>query len=421
MTLSSQGVKKARIYFKPNSTVVDFSYMSNKEALKLFDNMFSEENISKVTGVYIISYSSPSEGYNNLSMLRSKFTRGCIRWKFPLAKTVNISMNDGKIDWNTMLKYMKKSKMTSRLKLIENTIRYKTASDVEAVIKFLDNGKTYRYIRNNVYPYMRAADVEISYVDDEEAFKDVSTRAKDKLGYVHYKTLFNKLDSKPIIDNYMRESINELSKKNNAQKFIDAGLIDDEEAPDLNSIKWAIIGYRQVVAVKTNMLYNAVTAPNIEYETILNNRWSLAIEGIGSAWDYNASNKLHIMAGFLELRYALGVRRPERRLEGFYLGVYVGYADMDICYKSKGYRGNIIIPEGFSVGYSHRISRHIALEYSIGCSYIIGDINKYDIVKVGNEDNNYIEIPRKSSDVNRISVTKAKVSISWIPRFLNRR
>ena len=54
----------------------------------------------------------------------------------------------------------------------------------------------------------------------------------------------------------------------------------------------------QVVAVKTNVLYDAITTPNIGAEVAFNKHWSVEASGYYNGWTFSSDNMISTL--FLE-------------------------------------------------------------------------------------------------------------------------
>lgn len=120
------------------------------------------------------------------------------------------------------------------------------------------------------------------------------------------------------------------------------------------------IDHSRPVAVKTNLLFCAVAAPNIQLELPLGRtgRWSMEAEVVDAwwIWNHNAHAEQIVNVG-LELRYYLGDRLKHHTLDGWHTGLAVAGGLYDIEWKkSDGYQGEYLNTY-LNLGYQHRFGR----------------------------------------------------------------
>lgn len=126
-------------------------------------------------------------------------------------------------------------------------------------------------------------------------------------------------------------------------------------------------------AIKSNLLFWGVIAPNISVEIPLGwrNRWSLEWEYDHPwfIWSQN-SHASQILNMSLELRLYLGNRDYHRWLDGWHIGVAFGGGKYDWEWKQhEGWQGEFINPY-FNFGYQHRWGKHWAVDAGMGIGVI---------------------------------------------------
>ena len=169
---------------------------------------------------------------------------------------------------------------------------------------------------------------------------------------------------------------------------------------------------RTLIALKTNLLFDAALMPNIEIELPLANRWSLSGEYMFPWWTSDDNSRaLQILSGSIEGRYWLGNRAHRERLSGHFLGLYAGGGKYDIENKGKGYQGEFYIASGLSYGYATRLNRSLNLELSLGIGYLVTEYRRYK-----GEENNDLLVWQYDGRYTWIGPTKAKVSLVWVLR-----
>ena len=109
----------------------------------------------------------------------------------------------------------------------------------------------------------------------------------------------------------------------------------------------------QVVAVKTNVLYDAITTPNIGAEVAFNKHWSVEASGYYNGWTFSSDKSFKHWMIQPEARYWI-----HERFNGHFFGVHAQYIDYDFAglkllygmEKKNSYNGNAY-GGGISYGY----------------------------------------------------------------------
>lgn len=163
-----------------------------------------------------------------------------------------------------------------------------------------------------------------------------------------------------------------------------------------------------VLALKNNLLYDLALAPNIEIEIPVGKRWSVNLE-YKSPWWSNSSKEIcyQLISGGIESRYWLGNRELHHRLNGHFFGLYAEGGIYDFQFKGNGYQGKYYGAAGFTYGYSTSVSRHLALEFSLGIGYLTTEYQKYTPYEGS-------LVWMSSGNYTFIGPTKAKISLVWV-------
>lgn len=174
---------------------------------------------------------------------------------------------------------------------------------------------------------------------------------------------------------------------------------------------------RPLLALKTNLLFDAALMPNVEIEVPVGKRWSVNGEYAFPWWQFDRGKYcMQVLMGGLEGRYWLGSRksREDREvLTGHFLGLYAGGGKYDLQWGEKGYQGEFFIAAGVSYGWATRIARHLHLEFSIGIGLLRTDYRHYHA-----RDNYQTLLWQENGKYTWFGPTKAKISLVWL---LNRR
>ena len=161
------------------------------------------------------------------------------------------------------------------------------------------------------------------------------------------------------------------------------------------------------MALKTNLLYDALVVPNIGLEVYLGRGWSVA-GNWAYTWLKNDSRyRFHrIYGGDLEARRWLGYGR--KPLTGHHMGVYALLLTYDLEWGGKGYLGDRwSYGGGIAYGYSAPIGRRLNLDFTVGIGYLGGEYHEY-IPK----DGHYVW--RATKKRRWFGPTKAEVSLVWL-------
>ena len=165
-----------------------------------------------------------------------------------------------------------------------------------------------------------------------------------------------------------------------------------------------------MLALKTNLLFDAALMPNVEVEVPLGKRWSLDGELMFPWWKLKGDKYcLQILMGGLEGRYWLGQRERYDVLTGHFLGLYAGGGKYDLQWKRDGYQGEFFIAAGISYGYAHRIARNLRLEYNIGVGLLRTDYRYYHA-----RDNYQTLLWQENGRYTWLGPTKLKISLVWL-------
>lgn len=128
----------------------------------------------------------------------------------------------------------------------------------------------------------------------------------------------------------------------------------------------------QVVAVKTNVLYDATTTFNLGAEVAFNKHFSLDVSGNYNPWTFADDKSIKHWMVQPEVRYWL-----HERFNGHFFGVHGLYSDYDVAGKSilnvmksdYSYDGNAY-GGGVSYGYQLYLSPRWNIEFTAGIGYV---------------------------------------------------
>ena len=157
------------------------------------------------------------------------------------------------------------------------------------------------------------------------------------------------------------------------------------------------------MALKTNLVYDVLLAPDLEVEYRINDRWSVAIEGTMAWWHNNGKHKYYQLAVISpEVRYWFKTKKP---WHGHYIGLFGGQGWYDLENGGRGYRGEGQMA-ALSYGYMFPVSKHLSFDAEIGVGYMHTRFQEYLPI-----DGHYVY--QQTSKINYFGPLKVKFSLVW--------
>lgn len=330
-----------KIHFRWDKSELDKSYLTNGENLQRLDSLLSVGAAEQIDTIRIVAYASP-EGtpeYNQrLSERRAATICRYLETTYPELSRVAVVADARGENWEGFYEMAKAdAKLPMREKVLE--ILKAPISDIQrqAQIERLDGGRLYRnYILPNYYRYLRnAASLLIIYTPEVVAEVEVVEEVKPPRKTVEI----------PIVD-----------------------IVYPKPQPE------AEVKCSYPIALRTNLLYDAMGAVNAGIEIPIKEHFSLILDGAYSYWRSNNLYALQTLEYGTELRYWFGVsdKRKSRNenwskpLKGWNVGVYGRYWQRYDVQAIEGYQGDGSWSAGLTAGYAFPISKQLSLEASIG-------------------------------------------------------
>lgn len=120
-------------------------------------------------------------------------------------------------------------------------------------------------------------------------------------------------------------------------------------------------------ALKTNLLGIPILDPNVEFEWMFVDRWSLALEWQGAWYAKDYPHKVYRISTVIPEARFWAIYKE--RWHGMYVGLFGGAGRYDLCNGKKGHKGELAMG-GLSVGYMWPLNPDISLDTSIGLGYM---------------------------------------------------
>jgi hypothetical protein len=242
----------------------------------------------------------------------------------------------------------------------------------------LDGGYTYTWIIRNHMPRLRVATWICVYVQKPDFVAPVIEDYKPDLGTIRIDTLpLPELLPMPVME------------KRKSTMF----------------------------ALKTNLLYDAVTALNAEVEVPIGKRFSVMVEDVFPWWKAGPNgNKycLQMWTMSIEPRWWFYRKGMNDRLQGHFVAPYVMSGkydlqwDTSICYRGYGWSA------GLTYGYSMPLCKWLNMEFSMSIGYLNASYQHY---QPSADYEQLFKDPDNAGRMTYVGPTKVKVSLVVPIRF----
>ena len=363
------------VHFRWDRSVLDTMYMGNNRVFEQMAQQIDSIGSENINSVTIVSQSSP-EGplyhNNNLSKRRAATMRTYMERKHPEIEPILEVTPDGE-SWEQLRQYvandtyLKEESKQRILNIIDDN-----STSLEIKKRRMSKDKAYRYLYKTYYPRIRNSRIEIIYNN------------------YYYRLLPLELPAPSAPE-----------------------MVSVELQPTRSTTYRPMVQLRDtlIIAAKTNLLYDAVTALNFEVEVPIGNHWSVAVEDVFPWWETGNKYCFQMWEMGAEARYWFGDNEYKRdKLRGHFLGAYAMSAMFDfqndhkICYQGEYWS------TGLTYGYAIELSRHLNMEFSISLGWLSSSYRHYYPA------DDYELLWRDKSKVGRIGYfgpTKLKVALVY--------
>lgn len=339
-----------RMDFRWDSSVIDEEYRNNRAIFTSLDKTIKSLDIESIDSVVIVAKASPEgvlEHNNALARRRANAMRRYVSDRYPKLAPLLKVRGEGE-SWEELRSCVVSDGVMSQqekqrvLRILDNeTISIGTRK------WRLERDARYGYLYRTYYPILRNSTLLVIYVDGEPVM--------------------------PIALN------NPLTPEMRPRKLALATVepvvvpVRDAEAP-------AIRRDTVLFALKTNMLYDALTVLNAELEVPISRHFSVAVEYLFPWWERNNKYCLQYLELGVEGRYWFRNNvHKANRLGGHFLGLYGMSAMYDIQNDyDPAYQGELW-STGLTYGYAMRVGKQkrISLEFSLSVGYLSTGYRNY--------------------------------------------
>lgn len=370
--MSAQSVKQdsVRVYFRQGQSVVDLHYRDNAlnfARLSELYRLYANRSEYWLKGIRIVSSASPEGSFRlnqRLSEKRADAVLQFLKLHSELDSTL-LKVNPLGEDWQGLRHWIESMPgVPERDAVLRSLDAYPHGQEGEWDLKRIAGGEAYRYLYKHIYPLLRQTHVVF----------DVRTLppCPDPVYTLEHPTIY----SAPLVRLPM-----EVVREDSTFTF----------------------------AVKSNLLYDAVTALNVEVEVPIRNHWSVMVEHVFPWWETGNKYCLQLLETGVEGRYWFSDNRwHSQKLQGHFAGAYAMSGkydfqwDRDLCYQGRFWSA------GVTYGYTKKISRLFRLELSASLGYLSTKYQHYQPSVDYEQLYGDLEGKRK---ISYIGPTKLKVSL----------
>ena len=163
------------------------------------------------------------------------------------------------------------------------------------------------------------------------------------------------------------------------------------------------------IALKTNLLYDAILVPNIGIEAKVFRNYTVYADIMYAGWDLPKKHFYWDLYGAqCGARKYFGGASMERSFTGHHAGVYAQALAYDLQNGNIGQQAiSLHLGGGVEYGYAIPIGRNLNIDFELGFGYIGG---LYDEYVVQDDHNTW----RATIKRNWIGPTKASISLMWL-------
>lgn len=384
------------VQFPINRSDIDPDYKDNHYAIEELKRFLATIDISKVDSISIVGSASPDGSASlNRQLARTRAESLSIfiakQFEIDLSK-LYLKVNGD--TWSEMLSLIRRDtnfpQKDHTLIILENDVPYKQRL---GTLRLLEYRESHSYLRTNIYPQLRNAMAIVIYYKADEQFVVYDNQAD-------YLTRDPFVSAPKQAPSLMDTEPKSLSK-------VDSIYVSHRFQPK------PIISQRPILAIKTNLLYDAVSALNVEFEVPIGNHWSVLAEVIAPWWLLPKEEIcLQVFSAHVEGRYWFDAHDEQSRLKGWFAGVSVGAGYYDVEWRGRGYQGENLLSLGLTVGFAHSIGKYLRMEYSLGLGYMNTHYREY---RAGADRSGVWGLDFvRNGEKTWIGPTKAKVSLVWI-------
>lgn len=379
------------IHYRWDRYNLDSLYLSNPHNLYLLDSVLNSGNSAYIDTLTIVAYASPegNPAYNKrLSERRALTIKNYIISKYTAIPPDRIVTDARGENWRGLRNFATQDQeLPSRSKVLSIIDSTLPSLKRQELLTKLNEGVTYyRYILPNYYRYLRnGASVLITYSPNMP--KDPGPALWPPLVLLPVPRL---------------------------------GLV-----PGPDPILMSPPTVKYPLALKTNLLFDAVGALNIGVEVPIKEHYSVIADFAYSYWRSRKNlYALQTLQGGVEARYWFGVNEKKKEenpewakpLRGWNVGIYGMYCSRYDVQWIDGYQGDGFWSAGATAGYATPIARNLTLEFSLAAGYLRTPEYRHYHRPEYDQAGKYHLMWQETGSFGTFTLTKLRISLVWLIR-----
>lgn len=363
----------AKVYFRLGHRQYDPSFENNSSGMNPFVNEVKRHNAtSNIERITVRSYTSP-DGSNaaneRLSRNRCRTISEYLLNETGIDPSLIHTEAEG-IAWDELTRMVEADTSVPYreevLELLRTTPVWVFDDDNRVVggrkksLMELRGGVPYRWLYTNIFPALRNAVAVSLFVKQPDATTEPAAEKNEKTESLGNPENPENLENLESLEN--PEQLGSLEQLENP-------------APAVETLPASHTPWHRL-AIKTNLLYDAILMPSLEVEYRFNDRWTVNAEGDVAWWHNDPKHKYYqvmILSG--EGRYWFK-HYNNRPWHGFYVGAFGGGGKYDLENGNRGYKGTGYMA-GISAGFMFPVNRNISFEAGLGVGYLTTKYEEY--------------------------------------------
>lgn len=435
-----QSSKIFGVKYRVGSGVLDTAFVDNAENLSAIINYLETIKNDKDTEMVRVEFCGTTSPEGSFNVNRKHAANRCNSLQNYILSRTDIPAgkisycDDSKfIDYAYLADIVEKSDMPHKeeaVDVLRNVPEFTYNEKGELVdskkkhLMELQWGRTWYYMLDNFFSQIRQSTVNIITRPKEKARN--MEEVKDKYGNDESETgddesLRKSRTNAPGTDNNGdsdgEKPIYGISPSDSTVVVIPDAVPAVDRDEELGFLEQPKVKKPFYMALKTNLIYDALTIPNAGIEFYLGKNWSI-MGNYTHGWWKNDRKAIYmrIYGGDIAVRYWFGRKAKEKPLTGHHLGLYGYILTYDFIFGHTGYMGGQpkgalwdepSYAAGVEYGYSLPVAKRLNIDFVIGVGYQGGKYYVYKAV-----DDEYVWQATKLR--HWFGPTKAEVSLVWL-------
>ena len=317
------------VHFRFDKSQFDMNYMGNAQALDRFAQAVDSIGLDRIDSVVVVSQSSPEGVYEHnmkLSRNRAATMRRVVLQRHPELENLLHVHPDGE-SWEGLRRYVANDKKMKQ-QTIDQVLRI-LDSDIHVATKKwrLQQLPIYRYLIQTYYPRLRNSVFCIVYYAGPPLVEE------------------------PVVEFDFAQNLPEMGP--------------------LPLVPVLVEKQKTLFALKTNLMYDALSALNFEVEVPIGDRWSVMVEDVFPWWNNGNKWAIQMWEMGVEGRYWFSNNKHySQKLSGHFMGAYTMSGKYDLQWKRDlSYQGEFW-SAGATYGYAFPLGKRFKLELSASFGFM---------------------------------------------------